>query len=123
MKQQTQGLSLWYLPISVGLGEQEEVGVVFVSIWRLSGWLHHRKKCDIAVCATDCLQNCPAPVSLPIHHHLSTIRAVMICRFKMDGSCCPMDGRYAGQQHILPGHLTQTLRRTKTVTHYTIQMT
>lgn len=30
------------------------------------------EKGDIAVCASDCLQNCPAPASAPIHHHLST---------------------------------------------------
>lgn len=75
------------LPISGGLGEREEVGVVFCQDLALSGWLHHGEKSDIAVCATDCSQNCPALASVPIHHHLSTIRAVMICRLEMDGAC------------------------------------
>lgn len=107
-------------PISVERGEREEVGVVFVSIWHSQDGYIIGKKSDIAVCATDCFQNCAAPVSLPIHHHLSTIRAVMICRFKMDGCCCPVDGRRSGQYLILPGHLTQTFRSTGTVTGYTM---
>lgn len=66
------------------------------------------RKSDIAVCATAYLQNCPAPISAPIHHHLSTIRAVMICRLEMDGACCAVDESCPGQGHYFSFHLVVT---------------
>lgn len=74
-------------------------GALMATSWR---------KSDIAVCAIDCLENCPAPVSAPIHHHLSTIRAVMICRLEIDGACCALDGSCADHGHHSSFYLVVT---------------
>ena len=100
------------LPISGELGELAEVGVVlslFGTLRMATSW----RKSDIAVRASDCLQNCPPPVSVPIHHHLSTIRTVMICRLEMDGDGGAVDGSDPGQCLISHGHHTRAFGSAK----------
>lgn len=71
------------------------------------------RKSDIAVCATDCLPNCPLPVSAQIHHHLPTIRVIMICHLEMDGACCVVDGSCPGQDCYSSFHLVITHRHSE----------